>query len=77
MRMFLPYVCLKKIKVYQIDVNSAFLNGELDEEFNIEKPERFLLSVKEDYVCRLKNNLYGLKKAPRAWYGRIDGYLHQ
>ena len=32
---------------------------------------------KEDYVCRLKKALYGLKQAPRAWYGCLNGYLHQ
>ena len=60
-----------------MDINSAFLNGELKEEVYIEQPEGFLLSEKEDYVCRLKKALYGLKQAPRAWYARLDGYLHQ
>ena len=45
-RMFLAYACSRKIKVYQMDVKSAFLNGELEEEFYIEQPEGFLLSVK-------------------------------
>ena len=75
--MFLTYACSRKIKVYQMDVKLAFLNGELEEEVYIEQPEGFLLSDKEDYVCRLKKALYGLKKAPRAWYARLDGYLHQ
>jgi len=76
-RMFLAYACSRKIKVYQMDVKSAFLNGELEEEVYIEQPEGFLLSQKEDYVCRLKKALYGLKQAPRAWYARLDGYLCQ
>jgi hypothetical protein len=71
-RMFLAYACSRKIKVYQMDVKSAFLNGELEEEVYIEQPEGFLLSDKEDYVCRLKKALYGLKQAPRAWYARLD-----
>lgn len=42
--MFLAYACSRKIKVYQMDVKSAFLNGELEEEVYIEQPEGFLLS---------------------------------
>ena len=60
-----------------MDVKSAFMNGELEEEVYIEQPEGFLLSQKEDQVCRLKKALYGLKQTPRAWYARLDGYLRQ
>ena len=66
--MVLAYACSKRIKVYQMDVKSTFLNGELEEEVYIEKPEGFILSEHGDYVCRLKKALYGLKQAPRAWY---------
>ena len=60
-----------------MDVKSTFLNGELEEEVYIEQPEGFMLSEKEDRVYRLKKALYGLKKAPRAWYDCLDGYLRQ
>jgi hypothetical protein len=76
-RLILAYACSKKIKVYQMDVKSSFLNGELEEEVYIEQPEGFQLSEREDYVCRLKKALYGLKQAPRAWYSRLDRYLQQ
>ena len=46
-QMFLPYTCSRKIKVYQMDVKSSFLNGELEEEVYIEQPEGFLLSEKK------------------------------
>ena len=42
-------------------VKSAFLNGKLEEEVYIEQPEGFLLSKNNDYVCKLKKALYGLK----------------
>eukprot|EP00253_Pinus_taeda_P015531 PITA_15531 len=76
-KMFLAYACSRKIKVYQMDVKLAILNGELEEEVYIEQPEGFLLYDKEDCVCRLKKALYGLKQAPRAQYTRLDEYLHQ
>ena len=75
-RVFLAYACSRKIKVYQMDVKSAFLNGELEEEVYIEQPDGFLLSDKEDYICKLRKALYGLKQARRAWYAHLDGYLH-
>ena len=74
-RMILAHACAKNIKVYQMDVKSAFLNGNLEEEVYIEQPEGFQLSANKDYVCRLKRALYGLKQAPRAWYSRLDSYL--
>jgi hypothetical protein len=55
----LAYACSKNIKVYQMDVKSVFLDGELEEEVYIEQPEGFQLSKNADYVCKLKNVLYG------------------
>ncbi|KAH9322868.1 hypothetical protein KI387_017507 [Taxus chinensis] len=75
-KIFLAFTVFKNFKVYQMDVKSSFLNGNLEEEVYIEQPEGFLLSENEDYVCRLKKTLYGLKQAPRAWYSRLDQHLH-
>jgi hypothetical protein len=58
-------------------MKSSFLNGELEEEVYIEQPEGFHLSENTDYVCKLKKVMYGIKKAPRAWYSRLDKYLQQ
>jgi hypothetical protein len=63
-RMFLAYACHKRFKVYQMDVKSAFLNGDLSEEVYMEQPEGFKLSDNPDLVCKLKKDLYGLKQAP-------------
>ena len=63
-RMFLAFSSYKKLKVYQMDVKSTFLNGNLEEEVYIEQPEGFQLTDKGDYVCRLKKAFYGLKQAP-------------
>ena len=72
--MFLAFSSYKKFKVYQMDVKSAFLNGNLEEEVYIEQPEGFQLSDKGDYVCKIKKALYRLKQAPIAWYARLDSY---
>jgi hypothetical protein len=76
-RIFLAFESFNNFKVYQMDAKSTFLNGDLEEEVYIEYPEGFLLSEDEDYVLKVKKSLYRLKKAPRAWYSRLDKYLQQ
>ena len=49
-----------------MDVKSDFLSGELEEEVYIEQLDGFPLTEDEDFVCRLKKALYGLKLAPRT-----------
>ena len=60
-------------KLHQMDVKTAFLNGEIEEVY-IKQSEGFELHGRESHVCKLKKVLYGLKQAPRAWYARIDNY---
>jgi hypothetical protein len=73
--MFLAYSCHKNFKLYQMDVKSAFLNGDLEEEVYMEQPEGFSLKDNPNNVGKMKNALYGLKQAPRAWYYRLDKFL--
>ena len=75
--MFLSLSSFQKFKVYQIDVKSSFLNGDMDEEVYIEQLEEFILWNDEKLVFKLKKALYGLKQAPWAWYYRLDKYLQQ
>ena len=70
--MILANACSKRIKVYQMDVKSTFLNGELEEEVYIEQPQGFLLLEHGYYVSKLKKTLYVLKHSPRSWYSRLD-----
>ena len=74
-KMFLAYATNKNFKVYQMDVKSSFLNGELEEEVYIEKPEGFPLTKEMDMVVKLDKALYGLNQAPRTWYARLNKYL--
>ncbi|KAJ3673974.1 hypothetical protein LUZ60_005966 [Juncus effusus] len=62
-------------KLWRLDVNNAFLYGELDKEIYMEQPVGYIFKMRPDYVCKLKKALYGLKQAPRAWYGKIAEYL--
>ena len=64
-----------KWKLHQMDVKKTLLNGVIEEEVYIEKPPCFETHDINSHVCRLKKALYGLKKEPRMWYGRIDGSL--
>eukprot|EP00253_Pinus_taeda_P002650 PITA_02650 len=64
--MFLALSSFQNFKVYQMDVKSTFLNGDLQEEVYIEQPDRFMLGNDPKLVCRLRKALYGLKQTPRA-----------
>ncbi|KAH9735189.1 hypothetical protein KPL71_017659 [Citrus sinensis] len=61
--------------VFQLDVKSTFLHGELQEEVFIEQPPGYVKLGSEHKVYKLKKALYGLKQAPRAWYSHIDAYF--
>ncbi|KAI3665458.1 hypothetical protein L6452_44085 [Arctium lappa] len=74
-RLFLAYASFMQFKVYQMDVNSAFLYGSIDEEVYVCQPPRFENPSYPDRVYKLKKALYGLHQAPRAWYDTLSTYL--
>jgi hypothetical protein len=51
--------------VHQMDVKTAFLNRELDEEIYMDQPDGFLVEGEEQKVCKLLKSLYGLKQPPK------------
>ncbi|CAL1361567.1 unnamed protein product [Linum trigynum] len=63
------------LEVEQMDVKTAFLHGDLEEEIYMEQPEGFKKEKNEDYVCRLRKSLYGLKQAPRQWYKKFESVM--
>lgn len=62
----------KDMHIHQMDVKSAFLNGELDEDIYMELPEGYKQGNK---VCKLNKALYGLKQASRAWNERFNAFM--
>jgi len=64
----------ENLEIHQVDIKTAFLNGELEEEVYVTQPPGFETGGKH-VVCRLKKALYGLKQAPRAWHRTLDGVL--
>jgi hypothetical protein len=73
-RILLAIVALLDLELHQMDVVTAFLNGELNEEIFMEQPEGFG-AENSSQVCKLAKSLYGLKQAPRQWHAKIDGFL--
>ncbi|KAL3537425.1 hypothetical protein ACH5RR_000791 [Cinchona calisaya] len=76
-RMLLALVTQLKWPIYQLDVKSAFLNGELEEEVYVAQLDGFVINGEEEKVYKLKKALYGLKQVPRAWYNKINSYFLQ
>ena len=60
-RVLLAMVAKFNLELEQLDVKTAFLHGELDEQIYMHQPEGFEIHGKEDHVCLLKKSLYGLK----------------
>ncbi|KAG8480615.1 hypothetical protein CXB51_024767 [Gossypium anomalum] len=74
-RALLGIVAMHDLELKQLDVKTAFLHGELEEDIYMQQPEGFTVSEKKDYVCLLKKSLYGLKQSPRQWYKRFDSFM--
>ena len=64
------------LELHQLDVKTAFLNGELEEEVYVQQPEGYSEGGTQ-LVCRLHRALYGLRQSPRAWHKRLKDELHQ
>nr|GEZ73342.1 hypothetical protein [Tanacetum cinerariifolium] len=74
-RIFLAYAAHKNMVVYQMDLKTAFLNGNLREEVYVSQPDGFVDPDNPNHMYKLKKALYGLKQAPRAWYDMLSSFL--
>jgi hypothetical protein len=74
-RCILAMAALREWNVFQSDVKSAFLHGELTETVYVEQPLGYVKKGTENKVYKLHKALYGSKQAPRAWYNKIEQYF--
>ena len=77
LRMVLSFVAAQDLEIRQLDIKTAFLYGELSEEIYLEQPEGYIVTGKENMVCRLHKCLYGLKQASRVWNHHFDTFLRR
>ncbi|GJR06215.1 retrovirus-related pol polyprotein from transposon TNT 1-94 [Tanacetum coccineum] len=74
-RMFLAFAAHMNMVVYQMDVKTAFLNGNLREEVYVSHLDGFVDPDNPNHVYKLKKAFYGLKQALRAWYDTLSSFL--
>lgn len=75
LRLFFALVAHYDLNCHQMDVKTAFLNGDLDKDVYMEQPDGFKDTSRPNHVCKLEKALYGLKQAPRLWFAKIDTFL--
>ncbi|GKE62258.1 retrovirus-related pol polyprotein from transposon TNT 1-94 [Tanacetum coccineum] len=73
-RIFVANAANKNMKIFQMDVKMAFLNGELKEEVYVSQPEGFVDQEYPSHVNKLKKALYGLKQEPHALYDMLSSF---
>ena len=71
-RILLSIATFYDYEIWQMDVKTAFLNGNLEESIYMSQPEGFIEQDQEQKVCKLKKSIYGLKQASRSWNIKFD-----
>nr|GEZ19162.1 zinc finger, CCHC-type [Tanacetum cinerariifolium] len=71
-RLLLALAAIHNQVIHKMDVKTAFLNGDLDEEVYMKQPEGFVMPCNEHKVCKLVKSLYGLKQATKQWHQKVD-----
>ncbi|KAK1631565.1 hypothetical protein QYE76_005880 [Lolium multiflorum] len=71
-RILLAIAAFFDYEIWQMDVKTAFLNGDIEEELYMVQPKGFVDPKNADKVCKLQRSIYGLKQASRSWNRRFD-----
>ena len=74
-RTLLAFAVQHGIIIHQMDVTTAFLNGELTEDVYMEQPEGYVIAGKENLVCKLRKSIYGLKQSSRMWNKTLEEFF--
>ena len=74
-KVLITLASIHNLVIHQMDVKTAFLNGNMEEEIYMEQPEGYVVPGKEKKVCKLAKSLYGLKQAPKQWHNKFDHVL--
>jgi hypothetical protein len=75
LRTLLSIAAHENLEIHQMDVETAYLNGMIDEEIYIKQPLGFETSCHDRKVCRLKKAIYGQRQSGRAWWLTISQFL--
>ena len=71
-RILLAVAASLDYEIWQMDVKTTFLNGNLEEDIYMQQPEGFIDRGQEHMACKLQRSIYGLKQASRTWNIRLD-----
>ena len=74
-RLLVAIAAAKKLELHHLDVQTAFLHGDLEEEVYMAQPPYFQNTQFPTHVCKLRKSIYGLRQSPRAWYYRLHTFL--
>ena len=74
-RITLSLVAHFDLELHQMDVKTAFLNGDIEETIYMVQPENFMVEDPKNMVCKLKKSIYGLKQASRQWYYKFHNVI--
>ena len=71
-RIILPVAAYFDYEIWQMDVKTTFLNGNLTDDVYMMQPEGFVDPTNTGKICKLQKSIYGLKQASRSWNIRFD-----